>query len=188
MSHTEVAPTTQGILATWSEIRDFVFAGNATFTLESRKTGVRFTYRIRVKKEDVASGSKDPTYFVGLLSGPDNESDYRYMGVARQEGVFNFTQASKVTRAAPSAKALVWFFDRMYLERDVAALLTVWHEGRCGRCGRTLRAETDRTVQRGQRYRTGVRQGVAKTQKIKSLGGQKTSYNGIKPLERTARK
>lgn len=131
-----------GQLSTWEAVREFIFAGNATFTLVSMKSGARFTYRCRVKKETLTAGHPDhdnPPYFIGLLRGPDNESDYAYMGVAHRTTQFNFTSASKVTRTADSAKALVWFFDKMYMERDVlGTVLQVWHEGRCGRCGRKL--------------------------------------------------
>lgn len=131
MSHTEAAPTTQGVLATWPEIRAFIFAGNATFTLES-KSGARFTYKVTAMKEGTG-------FFVALLSGNDNERDYAYMGMVRADGPFHFTRGSKVGRDAPSARGIVWFFDKMIVEDEgFTRQCTFWHEGRCGRCGRKL--------------------------------------------------
>jgi hypothetical protein len=150
--------STSGRLQNWSDVREFVFAGNATFTLVSLKTGARFTYKVRVKKEDLARleddrklsavvgepptffTEADVTYFVNLLRGPDNTADFVYMGVVRKPGRFFWTAASgKVGRQAPAYKALLWMLDAMTCERDVLSKqLEIWHEGRCGRCGRKL--------------------------------------------------
>ena len=128
-----------GQLTTWDAVTEFLYAGNATFTLVSLKTGGRFTYRVRVKKEDVEAKVLNPTYFVSLLRGADNTSDYAYMGVLRRPAAFNFTAASKVLRTAPSATGLLWFLDKMLHRRDVlGSQVQVWHEGKCGRCGRKL--------------------------------------------------
>lgn len=156
---------TPGLLTTWEAVEEFIFAGNATFTLVSLKTGVRFTYKVRVKKEDVerlaweedvrlhavehgneleygpSFTTSDVAYFVNLLRGPDNTADFAYMGVVRKDPPrFFWTQASgKVSRNAPAHKALVWMLDAMRCRRDVlGSSLEVWHEGRCGRCGRKL--------------------------------------------------
>jgi hypothetical protein len=146
---------TPGKLAAWDAVEEFIFAGNATFTLVSRKTGVRFTYKVRVKKEDKeklgrnkdafegGSGmlASEVVYFVNLLRGPDNTADFSYMGVVRKDPPrFFWTQASgKVGRGAPAHKALLWMLDAMRCGRDVlGSSLEVWHEGRCGCCGRKL--------------------------------------------------
>jgi len=127
----------QGQLTSWPAVREFLYAGNATFTLRSLKTGMRYTYKIRVKKEDL--DTPDPTYFVNLLRGPDNTKDFAYMGVLRNTGQFNITSASRMTRGAPAVKALLWFLGAMQGERAVlTGQLEVWHEGKCGRCGRLL--------------------------------------------------
>jgi len=126
-----------GQLTTWPAVREFLYAGNATFTLRSLKTGMRYTYKVRVKKEDL--DTPDPTYFVNLLRGTDNTKDFAYMGVLRNTGQFNITSASRMTRGAPAVKALLWFLDAMRGERAVlTGQLEVWHEGKCGRCGRLL--------------------------------------------------
>lgn len=150
-----------GLLESWPAVQEFLFAGNAIITLKSLKTDVRFTYKVRVKKEDavrleqeeklrlrgVAQSTivefrpQDVVYFVNLLRGPDNTADFAYMGVLRQPGRFFYTAASgKVSRVAPSYKALLWMLDALQCDREgvLGRLLEVWHEGRCGRCGRLL--------------------------------------------------
>ena len=55
------------------DIRNFVLGGNALVTLESGKTGVRYTFKVRKPDED-------KPYFVSMLTGSDNDSDYNYIG------------------------------------------------------------------------------------------------------------
>ena len=131
----------KGMLTTWSEICEFIFGGRARFTLVSKKTGLRFTYKVVAKREDVKVKVDDVTFFVSVLRGPDNEADYAYAGVLRRPAQFNLTAASRVTRAAFSMQALFWFLDKLRHERDVLGKphgVEFWHEGRCCRCGRTL--------------------------------------------------
>ena len=113
--------------------RDFMLGGNATVTLVSTKTGTRFTYKIRANDEG-------DVFFVSLLSGPDNESDYSYLGrIAR--GVF--WQGRKVPKAgdvgpdAPSSLAFKWAWERL-CKGVMLDSLEIWHEGRCARCNRKL--------------------------------------------------
>jgi hypothetical protein len=144
-------------LKNWTDIRDFVFAGHAIFTLRSLKTGMRYTYEVKVKKADVEReyplAANDITYFVSVLRGPDNTDHFSYAGVLHRPGRFWITQASRVLRSAGSVKALLWFLAALVHERDVlggdgkSPLLEVWHEGRCGRCGRRL--TVPESVERG---------------------------------------
>jgi hypothetical protein len=134
---------TPGRLTTWDAIVEFMWAGNAKFTLVSGKTGLRFTYRLRVKKEDVAANLADPVYFLSLLRGSDNEADYVYVGVIRRkECALRLTPASKVGNSAQSVQACAWFLRQLRVKADVlgddAPLLQFWHTGRCGKCGRLL--------------------------------------------------
>jgi hypothetical protein len=131
-----------GQLTTWPVISEFVFGGNAVFTLRSLKTGMRYTYRVRVKKQDVQAGLQgaDLTYFVDTLRGPDNTKDFRYLGVLHKPGTVWRTQASQQTRVSASLKALVWFTGHLREEHTevLGKLVEFWHAGRCGCCGRAL--------------------------------------------------
>lgn len=102
----------------------YILAGNATVTVKSLSTGTRFTYKVTKAGPTV--------YFVGVLSGPDNEVDYSYIGIVRR-GVFTLTRKSRAGMSAASVRAFAWLSRNW--EDDRAE---VWHEGRCGRCGRTL--------------------------------------------------
>jgi Family of unknown function (DUF6011) len=111
----------------------FMQAGKSTVTLVSVKTGNRFTYRISVSEDGLC-------HFVGLLSGPDNGADYKYLGrIAR--GVFwlgrKVPRAGDISRDAPSARAFDWTW-RQLAKGAMPESLEIWHEGACGRCGRRL--------------------------------------------------
>ena len=148
----------RGQLTEWAAIRKFMLAGNARFTLRNNKTGMRYTYQVKAKKEELQAAqlraehkradnsNSDPTlpdidvtYFVSLLRGSDNVADYKYLGVLRKPGTFYITPASRLHRSSPSVRALVWFLDVMRLERTgLGKTLEFWHEGRCAKCGRAL--------------------------------------------------
>lgn len=130
-----------GRLSTPEAVIKYMFAGNATFTLRSVKTGTRFTYKVRRAEEVtdvVLNRTPPPTWFVSVLTGDNNENDFSYMGVFGANKVFRFTAKSRVTAEAPSAKAFVWFVHSVIHNGQMNPALEIWHEGRCGRCGRKL--------------------------------------------------
>jgi len=110
-------------------VRRYATAGNARFTLRSEKTGERFTFRVRQNEERTC-------YFVALLTGPDNGADYRYLGFINRQGVFiHGGLKSCASTEAPSFKAFAWFWKNL---DALPGSCSVFHEGRCGRCGRAL--------------------------------------------------
>ena len=104
-------------------------AGKAIITLESQKTGVHFTYKIR------ESQNKPGWYFCSVLTGPDNGRDYTYFG-SMVDQRFIKTRGSKISEEAKSVKAFVYTLDNLALGRTPS--VNIYHEGRCCRCGRTL--------------------------------------------------
>jgi hypothetical protein len=76
-------------------------------------------------------------WFVNLLTGPDNISNYTYMGTIHR-GVFKATTKSKHPDST-SFKAFHWFWNKLTMhELDKFPQFAFYHEGRCGRCGRRL--------------------------------------------------
>ena len=141
----------RGQLTTWPAIKEFLFAGQAMFTLVSLKTGLRFTYKVRAKKQDVEELARRTAageivtedfvcYFVNLLRGPDNTADFAYLGVLRKPGRFFTTPKSRITQHPASYKALVWFIEALKADRQdvLGKQIEFWHTGRCGVCGRLL--------------------------------------------------
>lgn len=112
----------------------FVLAGNATFTLRSLKTGVRYTFK--VQQGEAENGAKQDRWFVKYLTGTDNESDYTYLGMI-QHGKFMLTAKSKLPWSAVPVVAFRWAFEHLISGQDLPNT-EFWHAGKCGRCGRKL--------------------------------------------------
>jgi hypothetical protein len=114
--------------------RAFVLAGRAVFTVQNAATGGRFTYRVRRHAEGVA--------FVSLLNGPDNATDYTFLGTLWQRRddywYWKHSAKSRVNRDAPSARAFAWLWRFLSPGVSLPPSVTLWHQGRCGKCGRPL--------------------------------------------------
>jgi hypothetical protein len=134
--------------------RAFVLAGRAVFTVQNAATGGRFTYR-------VSRGKTPMLWFVSVLSGCDNEHDYSYLGTVRgplpvirmQSDLdqvwaksrapfkYHFRRGLKspVRADAPSVIAFRWLWDKhLAAGRPLPPSVTLYHQGRCGKCGRPL--------------------------------------------------
>lgn len=127
--------------------KEFILAGKAIFTLEvapdfaqANGTPAHWTFKVRGKELDDGSGNR--IYFVSLLAGPDNESDYAYLGVLNPEtGEVRLTKASKFSETTLAVRLVRRTFARIWAGEQgaiEAAGFRLHHEGRCCRCGRLL--------------------------------------------------
>lgn len=121
-----------GCFTSATAARAFLMAGNATATLVSKKTEARFTFKVR-KPED-GDGS---FLFVSVLNGPDNWQNYAYIGYIRRGVFFHGGAKAKVGADAASVKAFSYAWLNL-AQGNIPAALEIWHEGKCGRCGRKL--------------------------------------------------
>lgn len=109
--------------------RQFIRAGRATFTLVSKATGTRFTYKVEAAKDG-------HVHFVKVLRGSNNESDYAYIGTIRRD-LYRHGEKSKIAADAKSVVAFKWAW-QMLAQGNIPPSLEIWHEGTCGRCGLKL--------------------------------------------------
>ena len=109
---------------------NYIKAGKAIFTVKNEETGNRFTYKVKKAK------GKD-IWFVFVLNGPDNYTNYAYMG-SIFDSTFKRTKKSKVGEDAISFKAFSWLHKRLSAGAELPKSVVVHHEGRCGRCGKRL--------------------------------------------------
>jgi hypothetical protein len=122
--------------ASIADAKTFALAGNATITLESLKTGAHYTFKVRESKA-VENSTKAPVHFVSLLTGPDNENDFKYLGlILPNRYVLTITKASKLSTGSAPVMAFNYFWSRP--DGAIPPQLVVRHEGRCGRCNRAL--------------------------------------------------
>ena len=117
--------------------RAFLLAGAARFTLVSKRTGERFTFRIAKAKVDEYKYGEEAPYFVSVLTGPSNSSDFTFLGTIFSDGYYARGKKGRPYCEGPSARAFAWFWLRLRAG-ELPASCEVWHEGRCGRCGRAL--------------------------------------------------
>lgn len=125
---------TRSVIEDPRDIRNFIVSGRAVFTIVSKSSGTRFTYRVR-KGEGV--------FFCSVLTSPDA---YSYIGIIPAWGEnelpqfnrYRATAKSKISETAPSQKAFRWLMGKLH--KDLAGIQQAefWHEGKCGRCSRPL--------------------------------------------------
>ena len=111
----------------------FLFGGKATLTLKSLKTGAHYTYKINTNE-------KKTVFFVSVLNGSNNESDYMYVGTIFDKKNFRLTKASKVSNNAISYKAFMFYFTNLINKQldKIQENINAYHNGHCCACGRTL--------------------------------------------------
>lgn len=116
------------------KVAQFMTAGNALFTMRNANSGVRFTFKV------TGADDKPGLHFVSVLTGPQNTSDYTYLGILVDGGkAFRHGKKSPIGADAPSTKAINFLVnDALATGRKLPPALEIFHEGRCGRCGRCL--------------------------------------------------
>ena len=115
-------------------VRDFILGGKATFTIVSKKTTTRFTYKV-----ELAEG-RDDFFFVSYLTGPDNWANYTYLGFISNP-IFNprLIAGSKGKPHIVAFQALDWLlYNTLRPAAGKLDMLEFWHEGKCCRCNRKL--------------------------------------------------
>ena len=111
-------------------IKQFMLAGNATFTVVNTETNNRFTFKVR-------KGDDRKPHFVSVLTGSDNENDFTFLGSIFPNRQYRHGQRSTIPITAQSAKVFEWLFRKIYFD-SLPTCIKIHHEGRCGRCGRKL--------------------------------------------------
>lgn len=127
------------------QAKNFALAGNAHFTARSKITGDRFTYRVNSPQHSTAveqmARNQRPIWFVAVMVGPDNERSYKYIGLIRDTLEFHWGDKSRIPRGDIRVRGFQWLWNMVIRPEDQILFdsrIEVWHEGRCGRCGRRL--------------------------------------------------
>lgn len=169
------APAAPGMLATREEQARYILAGRVDasgnahggrFTLVSRASGARYTYRAKPPSGKAgapcrrcegtgnwqgrrgypcrscnATGVAEASdrLFLAVLTGSDNVNDYTYLGsiITTPHPRYEHGRKSKIGPDAPSARAAQWYLSHLFGGGDLSTV-EVYHDGSCGRCGRDL--------------------------------------------------
>jgi hypothetical protein len=128
-------------------VKEFFGAGRATFTVEvpggfrESHDGVNPHYTYKVEYAE-PNGQWPEAWFVKMLVGSDNTTDYRTIGMLNPEtGQFRLTRKSNLNDKSWAVRLLRRVLANVYGEtpdKITDAGFDVHHEGRCGRCGRKL--------------------------------------------------
>jgi hypothetical protein len=120
--------------------RQFITAGRSIFTVKSGRTGEHVTYRVAHK---AGTDKFPPAWFIFVLTGPDNTSDYTFLGLLDPEtGRVRLSRSSKFTEDSRPVKVVRWALEQVWKNRTLPAGYEIHHEGRCGKCGRLLTTPT----------------------------------------------
>ncbi len=109
-----------------SDALKFILAGNSTVTFLNTETQNRFTFRVKKAKDKLL-------FFVSVLSGPDQ---YSYLGTF-SKGRYSHGKKSCVAATAQSAKVFTYVIAKL-IEETLPEQVQIYHEGKCGKCGRQL--------------------------------------------------
>lgn len=109
-----------------SDALSFILAGKAIVTFLNTQSENRFTFKVKKSKEG-------DFYFVSLLTNPET---YQYIGTV-SNGVFRLGKKSKVSGDAQSVKVFDYVTKKLK-SNTLPNFIEIWHEGKCGRCGRAL--------------------------------------------------
>lgn len=116
----------QGHIIKHEEAMNFILAGKAIVTFLNTQSENRFTFKVKKAKES-------DLYFVSVLTNPDM---YQYIGTV-SNGIFKIGKKSKISADAQSVKVFDFVMKKLK-SKALSSVVEIWHEGKCGRCGRTL--------------------------------------------------
>jgi hypothetical protein len=105
---------------------DFILAGNSTVTFLNTQSQNRFTFKVTKPKD------KD-VHFVSVLTGPDT---YTFLG-SIFNGNFKSSKKSTISESSQSFQVFNFVFNRLKT-KNLPNIIEIYHEGKCGRCGRQL--------------------------------------------------
>lgn len=111
-------------------IQNLIFIGNAIFTIQNSETKKRFTFQVR-------QPSQDSPHFVKVLTGPNNEGDYEFLGTIFDNRNFRHGRKSRIDQNAQSSKVFKWALPHI-LANTLPEQIKIYHEGRCFKCGHRL--------------------------------------------------
>ena len=111
------------------QLRDFVFAGNALFTILNTTSGNYVTFKVKKHK-------KDDVWFVTTLG---QYGSYTFIGTCFSDKKFVYSKDSETDQ---SAVVLKWFLTNFFNNQNNYEEVKVYHHGRCGACAKVLTTPT----------------------------------------------
>lgn len=111
-------------------LRDFIFAGNALFTVVNEDTKNHVTIKIKKHKDE-------EIWFVSVLDA----GLYNTIGtlsIFLKTMVYKHSENSMISSNHRKVKVFRWFYTNFLDKQDKYPMIKVYHHGKCGRCGKKL--------------------------------------------------
>lgn len=106
--------------------KKFLLSGLSTFTFLNTKTGNNFRYKISISDDG-------KLFFVSALI----DEKYSYLGTINKNLKYTHGVKSKISKDQQTSKVFLWVIERIF-NNTLPDYIEVWHEGKCGKCGRKL--------------------------------------------------
>jgi hypothetical protein len=126
-----------------ADVRAYMRGGNAKVTIKSLATGKHYTYSLKAPsvRTDAGGSTKDFDAAVRFVKVLHDGDQWSYIG-AWYEGSPWLAAGRKGNAEHPAFKALDWVIGQANVRANKGEAMPenveVWHEGCCGRCGRSL--------------------------------------------------
>lgn len=121
---------------------EFILAGKSLFTIKKIKDpkGQRDRFTFKVKRAKKPYFQDQYYYFVYVLAGADNTGDYVFLGSYSRQTGYRHSPKSRFSVECVSTQLAKWLFNKIDLKNlyQYDQLIKIYHENRCGRCGRVL--------------------------------------------------
>ena len=112
-------------------IQSFMYAGKAIITLLNTTLNTRITFKFKQAKDATN------VHFVSVKNGSDNEKSWSFIGTIFNTAAYAHSKKSSLSYDSIAAKTVIFLLDRLKTN-TLPVNLEIWHEGRCGCCGRLL--------------------------------------------------
>jgi len=110
------------------QLRDFVFAGNALFTLANTDTDNHVTFKVKKHKEE-------DVWFVSTLG---QYGKYVFIGTCFSEKKYKHSKNSDIEWNDQKVQVFNWMLSKFFNDQDKYPMVRVYHHGRCGACQKKL--------------------------------------------------
>jgi len=110
------------------QLRDFVFAGKALFTLSNEESGNHVTFSVKKHKED-------DVWFVSTLGQYGQQN---FIGTCFSDKKYKHSKNSEISYNDQRIEVFEWFLNKFFNDQNKYPMVKIYHHGNCGRCGKTL--------------------------------------------------
>jgi hypothetical protein len=127
----------------------YMLGKKATFTLVSHATGDRRTYRV-IERE---GRNGEAIYWVNRLVGPENGTDYEYVGSIVPGQPHEHKFAYRCARGGGRDAVIEWLLGVLQTREQLPEKLSFYTSGECSSCGRLLTVPESIAVGMGPKCR-----------------------------------